>query len=134
MKKGGNSNVTHNTSNMNTDITHEVISELHTSQPDDNSITDQVQMSRIGSKIWVNAVTTNNNVSVIGPRSSKRFYFQYADDGKISSMGTSKTTTRNRHDSSNNSTKYDGEIGYNRTIEINSHADTYFFVKNFQMV
>ena len=46
-------------------------------------------------------------------------------------MGISKITTRNRHVSSYNSTKHDGEIGYNFIIEIYSHADTLFFGKNF---
>ena len=51
---------------MNTDITQADIAEFHTSQPDDNSISAQVQMSRMGMKIGVNAVTTNNDVSVTG--------------------------------------------------------------------
>ena len=49
-------------------------------------------------------------------------------------MGISKITTRNRHVSSNNPTKHDGEIGYNSTIDIDSHADTHCFGNNFQIL
>ena len=46
-------------------------------------------------------------------------------------MGTSKITTINRHVSSNNPTKHDGEIGYNSTNDIDSHSDTHCSGKNF---
>ena len=49
-------------------------------------------------------------------------------------MGITKITTRNRHVSSNNPTKHDGEIGYNSTIDINRHDDTHCFGKNFRIV
>ena len=61
-----NMNVTPNTSNINTDITKADIAEFHTYQTDDNRISAQVQMSCMGIKIGVNAVTTNNDVSVTG--------------------------------------------------------------------
>ena len=62
------------------------------------------------------------------------FLIQYDDGGRISSIGISKITTRNRRVSSNNSTNHDGEIGYNSTIEINSHNDTRYFGNNFRIV
>ena len=49
-------------------------------------------------------------------------------------MVISKITARNYRDSSNNSTKHDGKIEHNCTIEINSQADTLIFGKNFQIV
>ena len=49
-------------------------------------------------------------------------------------MVTSRITTRNRHVYSNNSTKHDGEIGYNSTIEINTHVNTHCFGKNFRIM
>ena len=133
-RKGGNRNGTRNISNTNTNITQADIAEFHTSQPDDDRITDQVQIPRMGRKRLFNAVATNNDVSVTGSGSSKHFYIQYDDDGRISGMGISKITTRNCHVSSNNSTNHDGRIGYKNTIEIDSHADTHFFGKNFRIV
>ena len=59
-------NGTRNTSNMSTDITQADIAEFRTSQPDDVSIFDQVQISHMVIKIRMNAVTTNNDVSVTG--------------------------------------------------------------------
>ena len=88
----------------------------------------------MGSKIGVNAVVTNNNVLVTHSGNSKRFSIQYNNDGRIPSMGISKITTRNCHVSSNNLTKQDGEIRYNSIIDINSHADTHYFGKNFLIV
>ena len=82
----------------------------------------------------VNTVTTKNYFPVTGSGIKKQFSIQYDDYGRISSIVISKITTRNRHASSNNSTKHDGEIGYNSTIDINSHTDTIFFVNNFLIV
>ena len=48
-------------------------------------------------------------------------------------MGISKITTINRHVSSNNFTKHDDEIGYNSTIDIDSHASTHYFVRTFEL-
>ena len=59
-------NGTRNTSNINTDITQEDIAEFYTYQPNDNSISSQVQNSHMGMKIGVNAVTTKNYVSATG--------------------------------------------------------------------
>ena len=91
-------------------------------------------MSRMGMKIRVNAATTNNDVSVTGQGISKRFSIEYCDDDRISSTVISKITIRNRHVSSNNYTKHDGEIGYNSTTDIESHVNTHFFGNNFQIV
>ena len=48
-------------------------------------------------------------------------------------MDISKITTRNPHISSNNSTKHDGGIGYDITIDINSHTNTHCFGKNLRV-
>ena len=72
-RKGANSNVTCNTSSMNTDITQEAIVAFHTSHPQENNITAQVQMTRIKRQRGVNAVSTNNYVSVTTLGSSKGF-------------------------------------------------------------
>ena len=117
---------------MNTDITQEDIAAFHTSHPDDNIIPAQVQMPRMVRQIGVNTVATKNDVSVTESGISKQFFIHHYDDGRISGMVISKITTRNRHVSSNNSTNSDGEIGYNSTIEVNSHSNTYFFGKNWQ--
>ena len=127
-------NGTRNTSNINTDITQEDIAEFYTYQPNDNSISSQVQNSHMGMKIGVNTVTTKNDISVTGQKSSKRFAIKYDNDDRISGIGISKITTRNRHVSSNNSTKHDGKIVYNSTIDINSHVDTHCFGNNFRIM
>ena len=88
-------------------------------------------MPRMGRQRGVNAVFTNNDVSVTGLGISKRFYIQYDDDGRISRKRILKITARNRHVASKHSTKHDGEIGYNITIVFYSHADTNCFGKNF---
>ena len=79
----------------------------------------------------VNKVTTNNYESVTGLIISKRFSIQYDNYKRISTIRISKITTRNRHISLNNSTNNYDEIGYNSTIDINSHADTHFLGENF---
>ena len=48
---------------MNNNITQADIAEFHTSQPDDNSILAQVQMSRMGRQRGVIEVSTNNAVA-----------------------------------------------------------------------
>ena len=40
----------------------------------------------------------------------------------------------NCHVSLKNPTKNEGEISYNRTIDIDSHTDTHYFGKNFRIV
>ena len=117
---------------MNTDITQEDIAAFHTSHPDDNIIPAQVQMPRMVRQIGVNTVATKNDVSVTESGISKQFFIHHCDDGRISGMVITKITTRNRHVSSNNSTNRYGEIGYNSTIEVNSHSNTYCFGKNLQ--
>ena len=107
-RKGANSNVTRNTSSMNTDITQEAITAFHTSKPDKNSITTQVQMPRMGRQRGVNAVATKNGVSVTGLVISKLFSMQYDDSCSISIIGVSKFTTINLYVYSNNYTKHDG--------------------------
>ena len=76
-------NGTRNTSIINTDITHTTITAFHTSQTDDNRILAQIQIKRMGSKIGVNSVATNNDVSVTGPVTSKPFSIQCDDNGRI---------------------------------------------------
>ena len=49
-------------------------------------------------------------------------------------MGISKINTINCHVYSNHSINYDGGIGYNSTIEIDSHANTHCFGKKFRIV
>ena len=41
-------------------------------------------------------------------------------------MVISKIATRNHNVSSNNYTNHDSEIGYNSTIDVDSHADAHF--------
>ena len=79
-------------------------------------------------------MTTNNDVSVTGLGNPKRIAIQYVNGGRIKSMWISKITTRNRHISSNISTKHDGKIRYNSIIDIDSHADTHYFDKKFRIV
>ena len=129
-----NRNRTHYTSNTNTDITQTAINYFHTSRPNYNSIPTQVQIPCMGRKIGVNAVVTNNDVLVTHSVHSKRFYIPYDNNDRIPSMLILIVTTRNCNVSSNNPTKHDGEIGYNSTIFINSHADTHYFGKNFLIV
>ena len=63
--KDRNRNVTHNISNINTDITQAAIVALNTFQTVDKRITTQVQMPRIGNQRGVNAFAADNYVSVI---------------------------------------------------------------------
>ena len=84
-------------------------------------------------QIIINAVTTKNDVSVTGSVSSKRYSIQYDENGRISVIGISKITSKNLPVPSNNYTNHDGEIGYNSTIEINSHSDNHFLV-NIQII
>ena len=130
-RKGGNRKRTRNTSNINTNITQASIAGFHTSHTNDNSIPVQVQMIHMGRQIVVNAVSTNNYVSVNGLIIPKQLSIQYDDGSRIPSMGISKITTRNFYVSSNNFTRHDSKIGYNSSIEINSHADTHCFDKKF---
>ena len=51
---------------------------------------------------------------------------------RTSSMGISKTTTINRHYSSNNFTNRDGKTGYNSNIEIDIYLGTHFSVRTFE--
>ena len=129
-----NRNGTCNTLNMNIEITQAAIAAFYTSHTNDNSIPVQVKMARIVRQILVNTVATNKDFSVTVLGISKRFYIQYDNNASISIMVISKITTRNRHVSSNNSTKHDSEIGYNSTIEIDSHVDNYFCFNNFRIV
>ena len=112
---------------MNNNITQEAIAESHTSQPDKNIISAQVQMPRMARQRGGNAVATNNDVSFTVFGSSKHFFIQYVNDGRLSGLVISKITSRNRRVSSKNITKHDVEIGYNSTIEIDSYAGTIFF-------
>ena len=119
---------------MNSEITQAAIAEFNTSQPGGNIISAHIQIPRMGRQRGVNSFAANNGVSVTGSGSSKRFSIQYDNYGSISIMVISKITNRNHHVSSNNSTKHDGEIGYNSTIDIISHADTHCFGKKFLIV
>ena len=87
----------------------------------------------MGRQVGVNAVSVNNDVSVTGSGTPKRFSIQYEKSGRILGMGISKISTRNHHFSSNNSTKHDGAVVYNSTIEIDSHSDTLFLARNFKL-
>ena len=49
-------------------------------------------------------------------------------------MGIPKIMTVNFHVSSNNSTKHDGKIGYNSTMNIDSHDDTNYFGNKYRIV
>ena len=63
-RKVGNRDGTINTPNINTDITQSAIVAFHASQSVDNIIPGQVQIPHMGRKIGVNALSTNNDVSV----------------------------------------------------------------------
>ena len=123
---------------MNAGITQAVIAALQTAQGSDssNGIPAQVQMPRMGRQRGVNAVNaTGNDASVAGSATSRQFSIEYDDDGRISSMGISKITTGNRHVSSSNFARTEpADIGYNSTIEIDSHADTHCFGRNFRII
>mmetsp|Transcript_15996 Transcript_15996/g.23840 ORF Transcript_15996/g.23840 Transcript_15996/m.23840 type:complete len:787 (+) Transcript_15996:5053-7413(+) len=136
-RKGEGNGGGRNTSSVNAGITQAVIAALQTAQGSDssNSIPTQVQMPRMGRQRGVNAVnTTGNDASVAGSATSRQFSIEYDDDGRISSMGISKITTGNRHVSSNNFARTEPDIGYNSTIEIDSHADTHCFGRNFRII
>ena len=133
--KGGNRNVTCKNSNINTEITHKAIAELHIF-PSPMII---LFPPRFKYHIWEEKedliqlqITMTSQLMFFG--SSKQYYIQYDEDGRISNKGISKITTRNHHVSSINSTKKDVEIGYNSTIETNIHASNHCFGKKFQIM
>ena len=89
--KRRNINVTHNTSNMNTDITQADVAAFHTYHTKNNSIPTQAQIPCMRRQIGGNPVSANNDVSVNGSGSSKRFSIQYDKNGRILSILISKS-------------------------------------------
>ena len=135
-KTSGGGGGNRNSSSTNVDIIQAAISALQSAPTSDsvNNVPAQVQMPRMGRQRGIHAMSVSGDSSTSGSAGSRQVSIQYDNDGRVSNMEISGVCTDNRHVSSNSSARHDGEVGYNSTIEIDSHADTHCFGRNFHIV